>query len=211
MAMAVQTRKGSAAGALWDKYNIIATSGRMARRTLAIKGRITALVVFFFFANFALIFGALWVMMDVLATWEWTSFLTPTLDTGAAVIAGSATSAATAGYFLRAVLQLVSFVPSAFELAAPYFADEDEILAGLFIVFCGFDFYTDWDKSSQLAANMDYSGWRDILGMGWDWTSGGEWIATALLTLFSSLLAQYLMILFLVIAACAAWRILFND
>lgn len=192
-------------GTFWDNYNIIAACQRLgALMGRKVRGRGIALGIFSFALIFSLVFWSLWVMMDFLSTWQWSGFLTPELEAGVdymAVGVGGTTAAALA---LRAVLQLLSLIPTIAELLTPFFADADKMIAGIFIAASAFDFYTDWDKAAAVAANMSYEGWGSIAPV-------AEWGATVLIALFCSLILQYIAVLFTWILIVSAWIIVFGP
>ncbi|MEI8167989.1 MAG: hypothetical protein WCG26_16515 [Chloroflexales bacterium] len=198
IAGAMTGRGGDMMGGVWERYNIIVASGRLARRTLGLGNRWLALSIFFVFACFSLLFAALWTTMDLMSTWEWTSFLTPTIDSGIENMRNGVASVTFAALVFRIVLQAVSVLPTAFELTAPFFADQDDLFAGMFVIFSAFDLYTDWPKTSEMAGTLNYESWGQAAPL-------AQWAFTVILTCFFSFCVQYLLVLFIVIAACAAW------
>lgn len=192
-------------GTFWDNYNIIAACQRvgnlMGRR---VRSRGAALGIFSFALIFSLVLWALWIMMDFLSTWQWSGFLTPELEAGVDYMASSVGSATTAAIFIRATLQLLSLIPTVAELLTPFFADADKMIASIFIGFSAFDFYTDWDKSAQVASNISYEGWGAIAPI-------AEWGTTVIIALCCSLLLQYVAVLFTWILLCSTWIIIFGS
>lgn len=189
----------------WDNYNIIAacqrTGNLMFRR---VRSRGVALGLFAFVLIFTLVLWSLWVMMDFLSTWQWSSFLTPEIEAGVDYMAYSVGSASTAALFIRMVLQILSIIPTVAELMTPFFADADKLIAGIFIGFSAFDFYTDWEKSAAVAAGLSYESWGVAAGI-------AEWGATALIALFCSLILQYVAVLFTWILGVATFIIIFGP
>lgn len=185
-------------GGLWDKYNIIAASQRVfAKADARINHRGAGLFVFWVFFSMFVVLASLWVMMDLLSTWDWTDLLNGDIQAGADEV-GAVTSVASAALLFRWVLQFLSVLPTAFELSAPMFADQDDLLAGLFVLFTCFDFYTDWGKSAELAGRINFNSWGDAAGF-------GQWLVTVFFTLFFSLGVQYIGVLCLMIAIAGAW------
>jgi hypothetical protein len=193
------------AGTMWDRYNVIASCGRIGERTLRIPKRPMALGVFFISGVLFLIFFGLWVATDQISTWQWTEFLGG--ESQASLEDLSMTAIGTAGFallFLRVALYFISAVPTLMEILAPYFADQDDLLAAIFVAFSAFDFYTDWPKAAEVASMGDFAGWGALAGM-------GEWIWTVVLAFFFSLIVQYIMILLCWIWITSAWNMIFGP
>lgn len=201
--MAVMVNETDHDAGMWERYNIINACETAARVVMGVRSRFGALLIFAFGLLLSLPLTALFLGADWLSTWNWTGIFTPQLEQGieyASAGVGSATGAALA---FRFVLQFLSIVPTIAELMAPYFAKWVPAFAGLFVIFSAFDYYTDWPTAESITAGMDFASWGTA-------SEFGRWLTTVLLTLFFSLIVQYLAIIFIVITAVAAWVLVFG-
>ena len=203
MTQAVAT--GAPAGAdWWESYNIITACEATAKAVFSVRSRFGALLIFTFGLLFSLPLIALFLGADWLSTWNWTDIFTPQINQGMEYAISGFGSASGAALAFRYVLQFLSIIPTIAELMAPFFVKWLPVFAGLFVVFSAFDYYTDWPTAAAITKVMDFTSWGAA-------SEFGRWLATVLLTLFFSLIVQYLMIIFVVITLCAAWVLVFGG